>query len=43
MTALHEDITTTIGRTPLVHIRRVIRSKATVLAKVEGANPLGSV
>ncbi len=43
MSAAHEDITTTIGRTPLVRIRRIIRSKATVLAKLEGANPLGSV
>ena len=43
MTAWQEDITRAIGRTPLVQIRRIIRSQATVLAKVEGANPLGSV
>ena len=43
MSVLHEDITGVIGRTPLVRIRRIIRSRAVVLAKLEGCNPLGSV
>ena len=43
MGTVHEDITATIGGTPLVRIRRIIRSGATVLAKMEGANPLASV
>jgi cysteine synthase A len=33
----------TIGRTPLVRINRLIRSKATVLAKLEFFNPANSV
>jgi cysteine synthase A len=42
MTAF-DDITATIGRTPLVSIRKLITAKATVLAKMESRNPLGSV
>lgn len=38
-----ENILGTIGRTPLVRINRIIQSDATVLAKVEFFNPLGSV
>ena len=40
---VYEDITATIGRTPLVPVRKLITSKATVLAKMESHNPLGSV
>lgn len=43
MAQIYEDITRTIGRTPLVRIRRIIRSGANVLAKLEGMNPMGSV
>lgn len=38
-----DDITGTIGGTPLVRVRKIIKSKATVLVKLEGHNPLGSV
>ena len=38
-----EDILGAIGRTPLVRINRIIQSDATVLAKAEFFNPLGSV
>ncbi len=38
-----EDILGVIGRTPLVRINRIIQSDATVLAKAEFFNPLGSV
>jgi cysteine synthase A len=41
---IYEDITQTIGHTPLVRLRRVIGdSKATVVAKLESFNPLWSV
>jgi cysteine synthase A len=43
MTNIYEDITQTIGRTPLVRIRRLIDGGATVLAKVESFNPMASV
>jgi len=43
MGSVFDDITGAVGRTPLVKLRRVFRAPATVLAKVEGANPLGSV
>ena len=43
MPCIYEDITQTIGRTPLVRIQKLIDSKADVLAKMEGANPLASV
>jgi len=43
MTTIHDSITATTGRTPLVKIRRLIQSKAVVLAKVEGFNPMASV
>ena len=43
MTRIYEDITETIGNTPLVKIRKIIRSQATVLAKLEGFNPMCSV
>ncbi len=44
MTQVFEDITRTIGRTPLVRINRLAEgSGATVLAKLESFNPLASV
>ena len=43
MAKLFEDVTWTVGRTPLVRIRRLIRSKALVYAKLEFFNPLSSV
>jgi len=44
MARLYEDITKTIGNTPLVKLNRVTRgAEATVLAKLEFFNPLGSV
>lgn len=43
MSAILNDVTQNIGHTPLVRIRRVIRSKATVLAKLESRNPMSSV
>ena len=43
MARIYEDITQTIGNTPLVRIRRVISSGATVLGKLESFNPLTSV
>ena len=38
-----EDITATIGSTPLVKIKRLGTSDATILAKLESFNPCGSV
>ncbi|GAB4355502.1 MAG: cysteine synthase A [Immundisolibacter sp.] len=43
MARIFDDITQTIGNTPLVRIRRMIESDATVLAKLEFFNPLSSV
>ena len=43
MARICEDITATIGKTPLVRIRKVITSEADVLAKMEGFNPMASV
>jgi len=43
MAKIFEDVTKTIGNTPLVKIRKIIRSGATVLAKMEGMNPMASV
>ena len=41
---VYDDITQTIGATPLVRLRRVVGdSKATVVAKLENFNPLWSV
>lgn len=40
---MHNDITTTIGGTPLVRIRNLIKGGGTVLAKMESHNPLASV
>lgn len=44
MTAIYEDITQTIGKTPLVRLNRVTEGlEARVVAKLESFNPLGSV
>ena len=43
MGRLFEDITKTIGNTPLVRINRVIQAPATVYAKLEFFNPMASV
>ena len=43
MSRIYENITETIGNTPLVKVRKVIDSSATVLAKVESFNPMWSV
>jgi cysteine synthase A len=43
MGRLFEDITQTIGHTPLVRINRIIQAPATVYAKLEFFNPLSSV
>src|SRR5271165_6579311 len=41
---IYDDITQTIGNTPLVKLRRVVGdAKATVVAKMENFNPLWSV
>jgi len=37
------DITETIGSTPLVKINRITEGSATILAKLESFNPLSSV
>lgn len=38
-----DNITETVGNTPLVRIRKLIRAKANVLAKLESCNPMASV
>jgi cysteine synthase A len=43
MNQLHDGITGTIGRTPLVRIKRIISGPASVYAKCEFYNPLSSV
>jgi len=43
MARIYDDITQTVGGTPLVRINRTIDSGATVLAKLECFNPLASV
>jgi cysteine synthase A len=43
MGRLFDDITKTIGNTPLVRINRIITAPATVYAKLEYFNPLSSV
>ena len=44
MSRIFEDITQTVGRTPLVRLNRVTAGvNATVLAKVESFNPMSSV
>ena len=44
MTKIHDNITATIGNTPLVRLNRVTRGVgATVIAKLESFNPMSSV
>ncbi len=43
MAQLFDNVTATIGNTPLVRIRKLIRSDANVLAKLESHNPMASV
>ena len=43
MSAIFEDITATVGLTPLVKIHKLGSNKATILAKLESRNPCGSV
>ena len=43
MSAVFEDITATVGHTPLVRINKLTSGKAKVLAKLESFNPCGSV
>jgi cysteine synthase A len=43
MASIFDDITGTVGGTPLVRIRKLIKNGATVLAKLESHNPLTSV
>jgi cysteine synthase A len=40
---IHDDITQTIGRTPVVRINRLAPAQVTVYVKLEAANPGGSV
>jgi len=43
MNRYFENITLTIGNTPLVRVGKMIHSEAIVLAKMESLNPMGSV
>ena len=43
MSAVFEDITAAVGRTPLVQINKLGSDKAAILAKLESFNPCGSV
>jgi cysteine synthase A len=43
MSAIFEDITATVGFTPLVQINKLSSGKATILAKLESFNPCGSI
>jgi len=44
MANIHEDITKTVGKTPIVRINRLSQGlKATILVKLESFNPLSSV
>ena len=43
MTRIYDDILQTIGNTPLVRVRRLSRSEAQVLVKLESFNPMASV
>ncbi len=40
---IHDDITTTIGNTPLVRLNKIAGDGATVVAKLESFNPANSV
>jgi cysteine synthase A len=43
MSAIFEDITATVGFTPLVQINKLGSGKATILVKLESFNPCGSI
>jgi len=43
MSAIFEDITASIGFTPLIRINKLGSDKATILAKLESRNPCGSI
>jgi cysteine synthase len=43
MAKIYDDVTQIIGNTALVRVRKLINSRATVLAKMESRNPLVSV
>ena len=43
MARIFDDVTQTVGNTPLVRLRKLIRAEATVLAKLESFNPMASV
>jgi cysteine synthase A len=44
MGRIYEDITWTVGRTPLVRLNKIVQGcTATILAKLESFNPVGSV
>lgn len=43
MGRIYNDITQTIGHTPLVRVRKIISAGAVVLAKLESFNPMASV
>jgi cysteine synthase A len=43
MGRIFDDITQTVGHTPLVRINKLIKSKAIVVAKMESHNPMNSV
>jgi len=43
MAKMFDDITQTVGRTPLVRVNKLIQADATVLAKLESFNPMASV
>ncbi len=43
MARIYDDITQTVGGTPLVRVRSLCGDNATVLVKLEGFNPMGSV
>ncbi len=43
MNRIYEDITATVGRTPLVRLKRMAGRHAAVLAKMESFNPCSSV
>lgn len=43
MSRIYEDITATVGHTPLVKLKRMVGAGVSVLAKMESFNPCGSV
>ena len=43
MARIYDDVTGTVGNTPLVRVGKIIQSKAVVLAKMESNNPMNSV